>query len=98
MTSFEGKCKVKPKIDKEKNAAFSGTVNSLVRNHFYWVNDKYEGWQPAQYAGGKDGHYFWPIGMDYEYKLGRELTAVGDEITIPNDLNQVEQNKGETKE
>jgi len=59
-------------------------LNSLVMDHFYWVKDKYEGWQPAQYAGGKEGHYFWRIGKDYEHKLGRELTAVGDEITIPN--------------
>ena len=47
MTSFEGKCKVKPKIDKEENADFSGTVNSLVRSMIEtdenkrWVSEDY---------------------------------------------------------
>jgi hypothetical protein len=65
----------------EKRGGTCDNLNSLVRNHFYWIEDKYEGWQPARYAGGKDGHYFLPIGMDYEYKLGHEILNVGDEIT-----------------
>ena len=64
-------------------------LERLIEGHFYWVHEETEGWTPAQFSEKKEscncweaGYYFWPIGMDYEYRLGTHFDRVCEEIVM----------------